>query len=205
MTEQKKLAEKGARKAYFNRYMKAGIHTIPGFQGAPAKDKPQVIFGWELVEDFTDEETPRPMWTKPFGVGNVADFTNDKSNQWKYMTGMFLEFDPENDNPADYLGRGCRVLIKHGTSNNPKYAGIFFDNFAGCRDYDGELPPISQPPVFFDFYNPTKESLENVFPWEIEFMQEAVDYPGSKLEELITNANSNVVRIKEADDEHPDF
>ena len=197
MTEQKKIAEAGARKAYFNRYIKAGIHTVPGYQGAPAKDKPMVIFGWELTDDFTDEQPPRPMWIKGFGIGAVPDFTDERSKQYQYMTGMFLEYDIETDKPQDYLGKGCRVVVKHNKSKNPSDDRTFA-NLQGTRDYDGELPPISQPPVFFDFYNPTPESLEKLFPWEKEYLQEAVDYPGSKLEILITGVATETPVVEES-------
>lgn len=184
MTEQRKLAEAGARKAYFNRYIKAGVHTVPGFEGAPEKDNPQVIFGWELVEDFTDEDTPRPMWVKGFGQGNINDFNGEKSKQTKWMTNMFMDYAPGVSDPADYLGSTCRVVIKHNPGKG-KHTGKTFANLLDVRDYDGDLPDISQEPVFFDFYNPTKESLEKLFPWEVEYLQDAVDYPGSLLEVLI--------------------
>lgn len=204
MTEQKKLAEAGPRKAYFNRYIKAGVHTVPGYQGAPAKDAPQVIFGWELTDDFTDEETPRPMWIKPFGMGNISDFTGDRSKQFQYMSGMFLEYNPETDKVEDYLGRGCRVIIKHNQGKGAN-ASRTFANFVGTRDYDGELPPISQPPVFFDFYNPTQETLEKLFPWEVEYLQSANDYKGSKLEALIEGKPSEETVVEETSHDTPDF
>jgi hypothetical protein len=192
MTEQRKLPQAGPRKAYFNRYIHAGTHTVPGFEGAPAQDKPQVIMGWELVEDMTDEDTPRPMWVKPFGNGNINDFNNEKAKKTRWLTNMFLEFDPENDDPKDYLGRGCRVIIKHNQGKG-KFSDRTFANLVDLRDYDGELPPISQPPVFFDFYNPTPESLDKLFPWEIDYLKEAVDYPGSKLEALLNDQERNGV------------
>ena len=211
MTEQKKLAEAGARKAYFNRYIKAGIHTVEGYQSAPDEDKPQVILGWELAEDLTDEDTPRPMWKKIFGnvtlqngekqfnTGCMNDFKGEKSKQTKWFTNMFLDYE-QGGNPEDYLGHACRVIIKHKEGSG-KFAGNFYDNLVDVRDYDGELPPISQPPVFFDFYNPDQESLDKLFPWEVEFLQEAIDYPGSMLETLI-----NGVEVAGATkDDQPDF
>lgn len=203
MTEQKKIAEAGPRKAYFNRYIKAGVHTVPGYQGAPAKDIPQVIFGWELTDDMTDEDTPRPMWIKGFGMGNVNDFTDDRSKQHQYLSGMFLEYNPETDKVEDYLGRGCRVIIKHNQGKGVN-ASRTFANFVGTRDYDGELPPISQPPVFFDFYNPTQETLEKLFPWEVEYLQSANDYKGSKLEALIDGTSSAPAETPDTD-EDPGF
>lgn len=199
MTDQKKLAEAGPRKAYFNRYIKAGTHTVPGYQGAPAEDKPMVIFGWELTDDMTDEATPRPMWVRPFGIGAVADYTTDRSTQYKYMTGMFFDYVAGESHPEDFLGRGCRVIIKHNQGKGAN-SDRTFANFTGTRDYDGELPAISQPPVFFDFYNPTQESLDNLKPWEVEYLQEAVDYKGSKLEGLI-NGESKVSEVHQEDED----
>lgn len=189
MTEQRKLPEAGARKAYFNRYIKAGIHTVEGYQGAPDKDAPQVILGWELVEDFTDEDTPRPMWVKGFGIGAINDYNTELAKKTKYFTSMFLDYNPEEGNGQDFLGRGCRVVMKHNPGKG-SHSGKTFANLAGVRDYDGELPPISQEPVFFDFDKPTAESLEKLFPWEVEYLQEAVNYKGSKLEALINDVDN---------------
>lgn len=184
MTEQRKLPEAGARKAYFNRYIRAGIHTVPGFEGAPPKDNPQVILGWELTDDFTDEDTPRPMWVKGFGMGNINDFNGEKSKKTKWFTNMFLDFVAGSSDPKDFLGKGCRVVMKHNPGKG-KHVGKTFANLADVRDYDGELPPISQEPVYFDFDNPTKEDLDKLFPWEVDYLKEAVNYPGSKVEELV--------------------
>lgn len=199
MTEQRKIPEAGARKAYFNRYIVAGIHTVDGYQGAPDKDVPQIILGWELVEDMTDEDTPRPMWIKPFGIGAINDYDTEKAKKTLWFCDMFLDYDPESSDAADFLGRGCRVVIKHNPGKG-KHAGKTFGNMAGVRDFDGTLPPISQPPVFFDFYSPTEESLKKLFPWEVEFLQEATDYPGSKLAALVDG-----VVDEEEEDERADF
>ena len=191
MTDQRKLPEAGARKAYLNRYILAGKHTVEGYQGAPDKDVRQIILGWELVEDFTDEDTPRPMWVKPFGIGAINDFNTEKAKKTLWFSDMFLEYDPETSNAADYLGRSCRVVMKHNPGKG-KHEGKTFANMSGVRDYDGELPPISQPPVFFDFYNPIQEELDDLFPWEVEFLQEALDYPGSKLEAMLGDHHEEV-------------
>ena len=184
MTEQRKLPEAGPRKAYLNRYIKAGIHTCEGYQGAPDKDNPQLILGWELVEDFTDEDTPRPMWVKGFGAGNINDFNGERAKKTKYFTSMFLDYNPEIGNGEDFIGRPCRVVMKHNPGKG-SHAGKTFANLSDVRDYDGELPPISQPAVFFDFDHPTQEGLEKLFPWEVEYLQSALNYSGSKLQKLI--------------------
>jgi hypothetical protein len=186
MTEQRKLPEAGPRKAYFNRYIRAGIHTVDGFEGAPAKDNPQVIIGWELTDDMTDEDTPRPMWVKGFGAGNINDFNGEKSKKTKWFTNMFFDYVPGESNPADFLGKGCRVVMKHNPGKG-KHAGKTFSNLADVRDYDGELPAISQQPVYFDFDKPTKEDLDKLFPWELEYIQSAVNYSGSKVEALVND------------------
>src|SRR5690606_4856805 len=197
MTEQRKLPQAGARKARLNRYIKAGEHTVPGYEGAPDKDAPQVILGWELSEDFTDEDTPRPMWIKPFGAGNINDFDGEKSKKTKWFSNMFLDY-AVGDDPQEYLGRGCRVVIKHNPGKG-KFSGRTFANLADVRDYDGELPPLSKPAVYFDFYNPTAEGLKNLMPWEIEYMKEANDYSGSKLQKLVEGTEPTQVEVTDDD------
>ena len=184
MTEQRKLPTAGPRKAIFNRYIKAGVHTCEGYQGAPDKDNPQVIVGWELVEDFTDEETPRPMWIKGFGMGNINDFNGERAKKTKWFTNMFLDYNPEVGDAENFLGRGCRVVIKHNPGRG-SHAGKTFANLSDVRDCDHELPSPSQPPFFFDFAAPTVEGIEKLFPWELEYLQSARNYSGSKLQAMI--------------------
>ena len=179
----KKIPQAGARKARLNRYIIAGEHTVPGYEGAPDKDAPQIILGWELSEDFTDEDTPRPMWIKPFGHGNINDYDGEKAKKTKWFSNMFLEYSI-GDDAASYLGRGCRVVIKHNKGKG-KFADRTFANLSDVRDYDGELPPLSKPAVFFDFYNPTAEGVKNLMPWELDYLKSAIDYRGSKLERLL--------------------
>jgi hypothetical protein len=184
MTEQRKLPTAGPRKAIFNRYIKAGVHTCEGYQGAPDKDNPQVIVGWELVEDFTDEDTPRPMWIKGFGMGNINDFNGERAKKTKWFTNMFLDYNPEVGDAENFLGRGCRVVIKHNPGKG-SHAGKTFANLSDVRDFDGELPSPSQPTFFFDFAAPTVEGIEKLFPWELEYLQSARNYSGSKLQAMI--------------------
>ena len=191
MTQQK-LLDAGSHKAYFNRYIIAGKHVNEGYQGAPDTTDPMVILGWELPEDLTDEGLPR--WVKTFGAGAVKDFNGNKSKKTEIFTGMFEDYVPRHSDAASYLGKPCRLMFTHNTS---KTTGKTYAKISGWRDYEGDLVPISKPPVFFDFYNPTQEDLDKLFPWEIDYLREATDFQGSKLEEMLANDTRTAVEKDE--------
>lgn len=186
--KEKKIARKGQHTAILNRYIKAGIHKIPGYEGAPAKDIEQVILNWELTDDFLDEEKTQPFWFRTFGVGNLNDYDTEKSKKTEIFSSMFEDYNPEKHNAHTYLGRACILTVAHNEGKG-KHTGKVFANFKGVSMYPDILGELvytpSQPVVFFDFYNPTKESWDSLKPFEQEFIKQAVNFKGSKLAKLI--------------------
>jgi hypothetical protein len=124
------------------------------------------------------------MWIKGFGMGNINDFNGERAKKTKWFTNMFLDYNPEVGDAENFLGRGCRVVIKHNPGKG-SHAGKTFANLSDVRDFDGELPSPSQPTFFFDFAAPTVEGIEKLFPWELEYLQSARNYSGSKLQAMI--------------------
>ena len=143
-----------------------------------------MIVGFELTDDFSTEEPPRPIWVRGFGVGNINDYDTEKSKKTKWFSNMFFDYTPGKSDPKDYLGRSCRVVMKHNQGKGT-HSGITFSNLSDVRDYDGELPPISKAPVYFDFDNPTEETVGLLTVKEVNFIKQAINYPGSNVEVLI--------------------
>lgn len=202
MTEQKKeykLPKAGQHVAILNRYIKAGKHLVEGYQGADDYLADQLILNWELTDDSIEEGMP--FWIRPFGVGAINDYDTEKSKKTQYFSQMFDDYDPEAKNAASYLGRACIVLVKHNPGKG-KHAGKTFANFNGVAMYPDFAPPLdytpSQPVLFFDYYNPTKESWEQLKPFEQEFIKRAHDYPTSKLAALLNDT-------QEDNSDDPDF
>lgn len=191
MTEQTKefkLAREGQHTAIINRYIKAGVHRVTGYQGAPDKDVDQLILNWELTDDHLDEEKTQPFWIRTFGVGAINDYDTEKSKKTNFFSSMFSDYDYTKKNASEYLGKPCILTIVHNEGKG-KHAGKVFANFKSVSMYPDILPPLeytpSQPLVLFDFYNPTPESWEMLKPFEQDFVKEAVNYPGSKLEAML--------------------
>lgn len=205
MTEQKKeykIARKGQHVAILNRYIKAGVHRIEGYQGAPDKDIEQVILNWELTDDFIDDEKTMPFWFRTFGVGNMNDYDTEKSTKTRLFSQMFDDYDPTKKNASSYLGRACILMVEHNLGKG-KHVGKTFANFKDVSMYPDILPPLeytpSQPLVYFDFYKPTKEAWDMLKPFEQEFIQRAKDYPGSKLAKMLGES------VPFSEDNDPDF
>lgn len=201
MTEQVKeykLARKGQHTAILNRYIKAGIHKVEGYQGAPDKDIDQVILNWELTDDFIDDEKTQPFWIRTFGVGAINDYDTEKSKKTDLFSSMFEDYNYENRNAETYLGRACILTVVHNEGKG-KNQGKVFANFKGVSMYPDILPPLdytpSQPVVLFDFYKPTKEAWEMLKPFEQEYIKGAINYPNSKLAAMLGDS------VGEVDDE----
>ncbi len=191
MSEQKefKMAREGQHIAILNRFIRAGKHTVSGYQGAPDFEADQLILNWELTDDQIEEG--KPFWIRTFGIGNINDYDTEKSKKTKLFSNMFSDYN-YNDRDADkYLGRACILVIKHNAGTG-KHAGKTFANFGGVSMYPDVLPPVEydlvQPAVHFDFYNPSKESWEQLKPFEQEYIKEAVNYDGSKLQDMLGEA-----------------
>lgn len=199
MSEQKfELIPEGTHKARLCKYIITGTHMVEGFQGAPDKEKPMILLLWELSE--VKKSDGKPFYIKTFGPGAIADYDTDKSKKTEYFTSMFEDYVPGVTDAVDYLGKGCRVVIKHQTSK----AGHTYAKLDKVRDYDGDLPELVNPAVYFDFYNPTAESLEAVAPWDIEYMQQAVNYKGSKLEAMLSETVPHE-EVREMLNDEPSF
>lgn len=190
MTEQKeyKLAKAGQHVAVLNRYIIAGVHRIKGYQGAPDKDVEQLILNWEVTDDWIDEEKTQPFWFRTFGVGNMNNYDTEKSKKTSTFSKMFADYDYNKKNAKDYLGKACILMVKHNEGKG-KHAGRVFANFDGVSMYPDILPPLEykpvQEPLFFDFYKPTQEGWDALKPFEQEYIKQAIDYPSSKLAEML--------------------
>lgn len=204
MSEEKKeykMPRKGQHVAVLNRYIKAGVHTVPGYEGAPAKDNDQLILNWELTDDWIDEEKTQPFWIRTFGVGAMNDFDTEKSKKTQYFSDMFEDYNPANKNAHTYLGKACILIVKYNEGKG-KHVGKTFANFGGVSMYPDIMPELEytpvQTPVFFDFYNPDKEAWEQLKPFEQDFIKQAKNYPGSKLAKMLGEDTVD-------SDDEPDF
>lgn len=203
MTEQKeyKKAREGQHVAVLNRYIKAGIHTQDGFDGAPNYDADQLMLSWELTDDWIDEEKTKPFWKTMFGKGNINDYDTDRAKKTTTFKAMFPTYDPSKKNAHTYLGKPCLLNIIHKEGKG-KHEGKMYDNFQSVSAYPeilGELDyELSQPVVHFDFYAPTQGAWDQLKPWEQEYIKEAKNYPGSKLAKMLDDD-------EEQQDGDPDF
>ena len=204
MSEKKeyKLARKGQHTAILNRYIRAGIHKVEGYQGAPDKDIDQVILNWEVTDDFIDEEKTQPFWFRTFGVGNINDFDTEKSKKTDLFESMFEYYDFSKRNAHTYLGKACILSVEHNEGRG-KHAGKVFANFKGVSMYPDILPPLEytpvQAPVFFDFYQPTQEAWDALKPFEQDYIKQAINYPNSKLAKMLGES------VPFGEDNDPDF
>ena len=118
MTDQMKdfpIAKEGAHPSMLTRVIRMGIHNIPGYQGAPAKDIPQIALCWELLDE---KRTDDKAWdVRTFGqVGGINEYYNEKAKLNKFFQAMFLDYKEGNKNLEQYVGELVLVNMIHKES-----------------------------------------------------------------------------------------
>ena len=187
MSEQKEytIAREGSHPAVLTRIVRLGMHNIPGYQGAPASDKPQIGFTWELLDEKRDDD--KPWEVRTFGmVGNINEYYSEKGKLTKFMTGSFPEYKLGNKNLEPFVGRNVIVNMIHKPS---KDGTKMYANFGSVQAFPDFMPTPEDKPmgdiVFFDFYKPTRQAWDKLSTPEQEYILQAKDYNGSKLADML--------------------
>ena len=188
MTDQLKdfpIAKEGAHPSMLTRIVRCGIHNIPGYEGAPAADKPQIALCWELLDE---KRTDDKAWdVRTFGqVGSFNEFYTEKGKLNKFFQSMFLDYKEGDRKIEKYLGELVFVNMIHKPS---KDGSRTFANLKSLSPWNDLIPKDGYEAigetVFFDFYKPTKESWDKLTQPEQEYILQAKDYNGSALAKLL--------------------
>lgn len=188
MTDQNKvytIAREGSHPAVLTRVIRCGVHNVPGYQGAPASDKPQIALCWELLDEKRDDDKPWDVRT--FGmVGNINEYYTEKGKLNTIFRGSFPEYKEGNRNLEPFVGKNVILNMIHKPSRDGTKTYANFGNVQAFPDFmpEPEEKPIGDL-VFFDFYKPTRQAWDKLSQNEQEYILQAVDYNGSALAKML--------------------
>jgi hypothetical protein len=183
--------EPGTYPARLVQIIVAGIQPQNGYEG---KDKPPCLemqHVWELLDEFLPDEDGEPDLTKPRWIRETLRFYSldqDKATSTK----RYYALDPTEQHGGDWsklLGTPAMVMliVKKSQSSGNEYNKVSNVSTMRAKEAD-KAPPLVNAPFVFDFYDPDPEVLATFPDWMVDHFKEAVDYKGSKLEEMISNA-----------------
>jgi hypothetical protein len=166
-----------------------GMH-IQEYQGKVKDPKHLIGMTYELLDEFLKDEDGLDLEDKPRWQSETFSFNNLTNDRAK-STLRYKALDPTEEHDGDFsslLSMPCMVNLikKKGTGAN---AGKEFNNVDGISPMRpreaAKAPELVNTPVLFDFYSPTESAWAGLSPRFRKLATEAVDYPGSALEELV--------------------
>lgn len=159
------------------------------YQGQIKAPKQEVNLTYELVTEFMKDDEGKPDTTKPRWIGESFVLNNLKADLAK-STKRIKAIDQANQYNGDLIqmiGMPCLVTVAHNKSksNGNVYANVSMVSppMAGIP-----CPELKNEPKVFDLSNPNGD----IFLALPEFLQAKIkanlEYPGSKLERLLSGA-----------------
>lgn len=187
--------EPGTHYARLVQVVDKGIQQRPAYQGQ-AKDPAQIIsFTFELpysTAEFNGE-------IKPHWITMTCPASNHEKSNFFKIRGVF---DPQGNNPdiTSWLGTPCMVNVVNRVDNQTKEVkGVKIDTVSAVPPQPNgqpmEIAPLVNAPRIFDFDNPDLEVLKQLPEWLRKDIGEALNYPGSILEQQLTAQGLNPVTL----------
>lgn len=181
--------EAGAYPARIVMVANLGLHAQE-YQGK-VKD-PKVLLGltYELLDEFMKDEDGDDILDKPRWISETFSFNNLENDKAK-STLRYTALDPTMKYDGDFsqlLGIPCMVNLVvnkgKGANSNKSYNNVA--NVSSMRAKEANsAPELVNEAILFDFYNPTEETWKALRPGFQKKAQDALDYKGSALEELV--------------------
>jgi hypothetical protein len=178
----------GAYPARLLQVITLGIQPQRPFKGEEKPPALELMTVYELLDEFLPGEDGEPDENKPRVINERFAFyslENTKANSTK----RYYSLDPNEAFQGDWnelVGIPCLVNVIQYTSKRDGSIKNGISGVSGMRAKEAaKAPELVNEPVAFDFYEPVYENLEKLYPWVIDTFSKAIDYKGSKLEEMV--------------------
>jgi len=189
------LPKEGARPARLMTIIDLGVQKRDPYKGEKKKPAPQVILGFDLVDDLDSEGKPVRITTGYFPLNVTVDYKTKHLHEKSKLFSIVKALDPSNKkfkgDLSNLIGLPCIVnvkLVKRTTNDGDP---VTYANFDGCGpvpDIEGfKVSKSKNDPYVFDFDNPSAEA------WLM--LQERLKV---KVREAVNYVDSNVRPIDEA-------
>lgn len=155
------------------------------FPGDEDKLMRQIMLGWELPDEKTDDGKPLSIY-KTYTLS-----FNEKASLAKDYKAWTKESAPKKFNIGQLLGKGCNLNIGHTSGGNAKVTGV------SALKANEKIPPLSVYTVIYDLREPDPEALNALPPFIREKIEGSPEY-----KEWLAGGNAKA-SAGELDDEIP--
>ena len=135
------------------------------------------------------EEEKQKFISQPFGI-------NMSNNEGSTMAEYVKALNPEAEDLGGFLDRTCQLNIVHYERRDGKGRGERIDSVT--RLLPGiEVPELDTEPFWFSWKDPDPQVWGKIPPFTKSLIQEAVNYPDSKVEAMVKQLEGGDIKGKE--------
>lgn len=135
------------------------------------------------------DEEKQKFISQPFGI-------NMSNNEGSTMAEYVKALNSSAQSLGDFLNQPCQLNIVHYDRKDGKGRGERIDSVT--RLLPGiEVPELDTEPFWFEWKNPDPSVWQKIPPFTKTLIQEAVNYPDSKVEQMVKDLEGGAVKGKE--------
>lgn len=164
-----------------------GVQAQQPYKGETKPPRLTVRLTYELLDEFMKDEDGNDIEDKPRWVSEDMSLLS-LSQDLATSTKRYYALDPEDTADGDWeklIGAPCIVTLIQSKDKRPGNDNVYNNvaNVSAMRPKEAaKAPPLKNPSLVWDFYNPDVEVFEKFPDWIKANIKDAVDYPGGPLE-----------------------
>ena len=193
--------EAGSYPARLVQIILLGIQASRPYKGEEKPPRLTMRTTYELLDEFMKDDEGNDIEDKPRWITEELPFMSLKADLAK-STKRYYALDPEDKADGDWaklLEAPCMLTIVAEQDSRPGNDTIYnkVSNVSAMRPKEAaKAPPLKNPALIWDFYDPDVEVFKEFPEWLQEKIKSAVDFEGSLLERALSGGT--VVKSKPA-------
>lgn len=183
------VLEPGAYPARLVQVISLGTQKERPYLGEEKPPRLHLMLTYEFLDEFIKDEEGNLLKDKPRFLSEEIPFLSLKADKAK-STLRYFALDPEQKAKGDWaklVGSPCMLtIVNEQSTKDPSRIFEKIASVSAMRPKEvAKAPELINPPKIFDFYDPDLEVFNSLPEWLQNKMKDAVDYEGSKLQELL--------------------
>ncbi len=200
--------EPGAYPGRLVQLINMGIQPGREFKGEVKPPRLTIRTTYEFLDEFLKDEDGNDILDKPRWLSEEFPLLSLKADL-ATSTKRYYALDPEDKADGDWsllMGAPCMINVINQKDKRPGNDTVYdkISNISSMRPKEAaKAPALVNPPLIWDFYNPDVEVFKTFPDWLQSKIQDAVDYDGSKLQQLF-GKKQTTEKVKNVVDEPVD-
>jgi len=177
----------GTYEARLVQIIELGLQPQRPYKGEDKKPAPEIMFTYELVEEFMKDEQGNEIEDKPRWISETLPFYGTNAERSKAAK-RYQAFDPDDVHDSDYAacaGSPVNVTIVVNKGKEDKV----YENVAAVTAMTpkkaAKCPELVNPIKLFDLDNPDLEVFNKLPQWIQDKIKKNLNFNGSPLQKLL--------------------